>query len=92
MRRVGQEGAEDLDEKLVSEGSGIGEDATHPAHAVAHDQDEAVVVPTRKFLALLVQRPQTRAVLLDAVDERPVRDELEPGRDEEPDFFAEGAR
>ena len=68
----------------------MGGQETHAAQAVAHHEHEPVV-PAAVRRALGVQRRQAGAVLLHAVGQRPVRHQLQPRRDEQPDLLGEGA-
>lgn len=63
---------------------------SYPAGAVSDREHEAAAFAA-VGVAFGVQGRETDAVLLDAVGEGPVVDELEAGGDEEADFFGEGA-
>ena len=62
----------------------------YSSYAVADDENKTFVSARVRF-ALTVERTETRAILLDAVDEGPVLDELQARRYEQSDLFAEGA-
>lgn len=70
---------------------GGGELVLYPARTVAHHENIAAAFAAVD-VAFGVQSRQANAVLLHAVDEGPVVNELEAGRHEETDFFGEGAR
>lgn len=69
---------------------GWGEGFIYPACAVADHEHEAAAFAA-VGVAFGVQGRETDAVLLDAVGEGPVVDELEAGGHEEADLFGEGA-
>ena len=62
----------------------------YPACAVPHHEDEAATFAA-VGVAFRVEGGETDAVLLDAVSESPVVDELEAGRNEQSDLFCEGS-
>jgi len=70
----------------VREGRGGKGGETDTAAAVSDDEHEPALA-TAVLAAFLVQRRQAGAVLLDAVGERPVVDELQPRRDQKANFL-----
>ena len=64
---------------------------TYAAAAVPDDEHEATPAPA-VLVTFLIQRRQAGAVLLDAVGQRPVVDQLQPRRDQESDLLGQRAR